>query len=524
MQTFKEQVNESTQMRIVDLLPKKVKRMLYRYKNQDKYKGAILMMKHLTKDPDVISRGLSKARIQSIAADHFGLNHREFAKILNRKTRYEEAPPGMKDTVKKFKAKGMDDDEAFALAWSIYNKKEDEIENINEGTTTASTLFELVIIACINAPTNRKRFDAYMARDRGYQGWLASANKDRKWNTDPDQLFKFATLLKRSTRGKSATSAGQTSPKTSAMWKEVTGKGSDTSKADVNIDKHRVSVKGPAARLMSGVKEESLATLYAAFDTLGVNDLGLELEKIVNNFVSQVKTVGADMNTRTIKEQDPKTLSAENKKAFKDLEKQVQVKVQAEAAFKKAFTNKQFADAFAWEAMSGEKKFDRKEGFSDAMLVWNYDLDGVVWHPNLSLNNKYTKKVSSQMKFSANVKSGSYKKAGTKYGYSISQTVGLAMKTAEEEFDIAKNESIDQRINLENMLTEGRIDEAKLLDMLKGVWERLKNAIRTAWAKLINVISNLVQQIQEAIDGGIDKMLNAFELEPVIRFNNNIRL
>ena len=27
------------------------------------------------------------------------------------------------------------------------------------------------------------------------------------------------------------------------------------------------------------------------------------------------------------------------------------------------------------------------------------------------------------------------------------------------------------------MLIEGRIDEAKLLDMLKGVWERLKNAI-----------------------------------------------
>ena len=132
MQTFKEQVNESTQMRIVDLLPKKVKRMLYRYKNQDKYKGAILMMKHLTKDPDVISRGLSKARIQSIAADHFGLNHREFAKILNRKTRYEEAPPGMADTVKKFKADGMDDDEAFALAWSIYNKAKEEVEELKE--------------------------------------------------------------------------------------------------------------------------------------------------------------------------------------------------------------------------------------------------------------------------------------------------------------------------------------------------------------------------------------------------------
>jgi len=31
----------------------------------------------------------------------------------------EKAPPGMKALVKGFKADGMDDDKAFALAWSI---------------------------------------------------------------------------------------------------------------------------------------------------------------------------------------------------------------------------------------------------------------------------------------------------------------------------------------------------------------------------------------------------------------------
>ena len=38
----------------------------------------------------------------------------------------EKAPPGMKALVKGFKADGMDDDKAFALAWSIYNKKNEE--------------------------------------------------------------------------------------------------------------------------------------------------------------------------------------------------------------------------------------------------------------------------------------------------------------------------------------------------------------------------------------------------------------
>ena len=93
MLSFNEKVQEDTGMRIIDLLPKKVKRMIYRNQHKDKYKAALLMMKALRKDPDVISRGLSKQRIQDIAADHFGLNHREFAKILDRKTRYEEKTP-----------------------------------------------------------------------------------------------------------------------------------------------------------------------------------------------------------------------------------------------------------------------------------------------------------------------------------------------------------------------------------------------------------------------------------------------
>ena len=174
--------------------------------------------------------------------------------------------------------------------------------------------------------------------------------------------------------------------------------------------------------------------------------------------------------------------------------------------------------------MSGEQKFDSGEGYADAMLVWPYDLRNIVWYPKLSLNHPYVKKVSGQMKFSASVKSSSYKKKNKKYGYAITQVVGLAMKTAEDEFDTAKNESIDQRMNLENMLMEGKIDEAKLTDMLKGIWQRLKNAIATAWAKLTNAIANVTQQIKDAIDGGLDTMVDSFELEPVIRFNNDIKL
>ena len=126
MLSFKEKANESTQMRIVDLLPKKVKRMIYRTAHADKYKGALLMMKHLRKDPDVISRGLSKQKIQQIAADHFGLNHREFAKVLNRQTRYEEKTP----------ARPQEDDSGWVEeyineAYTVAIDKASEIDKLN---------------------------------------------------------------------------------------------------------------------------------------------------------------------------------------------------------------------------------------------------------------------------------------------------------------------------------------------------------------------------------------------------------
>jgi len=139
MHSFKDHIDEAQALKFYNLLPKKVRHTINRIRNQDKYKAALLMIKHMRKDPDVISRGLTKARIQGIAADYFGLNHRELSKVLNRQTRYEEAPPGMADTVKKFKADGMADDMAFALAWKIYNKKKEEVESITEAYTITYT-------------------------------------------------------------------------------------------------------------------------------------------------------------------------------------------------------------------------------------------------------------------------------------------------------------------------------------------------------------------------------------------------
>jgi len=77
-------------LRFRDLLPKKMKHALYRMSKGDKYKGALNMYHRLKKDADVRKRGLSDAKIRGIAADSYSLGHREFDKVLDKKTRYEE--------------------------------------------------------------------------------------------------------------------------------------------------------------------------------------------------------------------------------------------------------------------------------------------------------------------------------------------------------------------------------------------------------------------------------------------------
>ena len=89
MITFNQHVKETTAMRLVDLLPKRIKHALNRFLHKDKYKSAINMYHELklSKDPHHVK--MSDDEKMGIAADWAKLDHREFAKVFNRKTRYK---------------------------------------------------------------------------------------------------------------------------------------------------------------------------------------------------------------------------------------------------------------------------------------------------------------------------------------------------------------------------------------------------------------------------------------------------
>ena len=86
-------------MRLVDLLPKKAKRAIYRNLHKDKYKSAIHMYHSLKKSKDAHHVNMSDKEKIRIAAEWANLNVKEFIKVLDRKTRYEEN--GVLETLEK---------------------------------------------------------------------------------------------------------------------------------------------------------------------------------------------------------------------------------------------------------------------------------------------------------------------------------------------------------------------------------------------------------------------------------------
>mgnify|MGYP001498248128 FL=1 len=154
--------------------------------------------------------------------------------------------------------------------------------------TTASTYFEGVIVDCWNLRNlSEDQFKKKILLQANTKKFLTSV--DKQWtavypyvrpntNRDPQaskdlkqSFWVFAQLCKQKIKSSGkAGPAGQSYPGVSTFWKEETGKGKDTSKADIVIGKDQVSVKGPKALLMSGEQKESRATVLSALKQSGV--------------------------------------------------------------------------------------------------------------------------------------------------------------------------------------------------------------------------------------------------------------
>ena len=435
--------------------------------------------------------------------------------------------------------------------------------------TTASTYFEGVIVDCWNLrnlsevqfkkkillQTNVKKFIAVADKQ-----WTAvfpyirpNKNRDKKASSALKQSFwHFSQLCKQKIKsGGKAGPAGQSYPGVSPFWKEETGKGKDTSKADIVIGKDQVSVKGPKALLMSGEQKESRATVLSALkQSGGQSKLKKELIGYVDSFVTSTRTVGAQYTSDALRKADPKelksgdksllqqkkiaTMAEGNAAARKILDDQEKLKGTIEAGFQRAFNNKAVGLGFAWEAMTGWEKFGGLTfddpgddvGRANVMLAWDYSMNVLQYH-KIKQTGPYTSKVAKEMKMTANMKSGSYSKVvdgkKQKLGYSFYQTVRLTVSTAFKKTDELKEAYFDAIGKQQDLLMEGAISEAKMKAVLQKMWDWFTEKVKKIWNWVMVEISKLKAAIVELFDEGVQFVMNAFETDVYVRANTTVR-
>jgi len=311
---------------------------------------------------------------------------------------------------------------------------------------------------------------------------------DSKFGLDADAGVRVAKFLKKNgVTGKGRVLGADTINVTKTWSKFWEGgkvpSSTQTPKTDFMVGKAKISLKsGDAAQLMSGGRNESVATFYAAMEK--TSDLEEKMAK-------KLKTMFEDLAPSSVASSDLKT-AIQNKKD--------EVVNKANAAHKALMSelktifesNEGFRDAFAYEAMSGETKFGGNDGTCTHFLVSSFDGKTNALHS--VKEKKYVTKIANQMKVSVRFKTTSVKRGGKKTGeYRYWSVIGLIIDKMQEDLN-----NMDGQL-----LTEGAV-----MDFFKGVFNKIKNFFLMA--------VNYVRQ-------GVKNLFDFMEVTPVVNFNNNVR-
>jgi hypothetical protein len=271
-----------------------------------------------------------------------------------------------------------------------------------------------------------------------------------------------------------------------------------TPKTDLFIGNKRISLKTGPARLMSGGASEATATFYTAAAKAGVTgdtwfkSLSTHMDNLlpatnmskfnIKGNKTQLRQAGKFASIQILKQAD------DAHKAFT-------------TDFKSAFTNKAFAEAFTFEAMTGDTKFGGSDGTAEYFLVTDYE--GNAQMHNAFSDRAYVNKISSQVNpqvgfkssqsIKSQLKSPTNPKGGTGY-YTFWSAVGLTIDMMTEE-----------------MVEEGLLLNEGIFDFVKRVFNRVRNWWRNFWSNA-----------RKKIGGRLEDLLAFMTLEPKVRFRNNV--
>ena len=351
---------------------------------------------------------------------------------------------------------------------------------------------------------------------------------------------------------------------TTSEWKASGGR-NKTAKTDIIINSKNISLKQGQSQIMSGAPGEARATFDAACRAMPKGwsnamettvQTGIDNLMTSSKFTTQwkglakskqkmggvyIQKYGGDVysNTKKGKELEQKIKDAKRAgksasviKALDDQRKALVLGVVPKstrintATKKREFDIKFLRDAdnfqnkvtgniatmfedtdfkreFVFEAMTGKVKFGGNEGTATHFLVADWS-GNVKYHEVKSSKATYVGNLLSQVSPDVRFKTGARKSLDVKTGYyTFYSVVSLMYQEA------AKTEQvIYDRVNSGELeyLSEG------FFDFISGIWNKFKSWVSRVIAKAMNWIKK-----------SVDNMVRFFELEPIIRFNNNVR-
>lgn len=346
--------------------------------------------------------------------------------------------------------------------------------DLNEADTGSATLFESALVKAWynlnNLPIPENAIDP---------------SESSKLEKNPNMVSKAEKIIEdlNLQGGESAqqTGRGSSEPITiTDFWRQF-GATNKTPKTDIILGDKKISVKVGPSQLMSGGKEEAIATFYAAMEDVPNLKDSEEAKAVIDAFDKFVKgtTQSGTVDTNLKSGQDKVINDADN--AHKEMKSKLQ------ELFNK---NKDFKNAFAKEAMSGYKKFGPDSiASADYVLSSDKSLNKGELH---SVNDKgYVEKIADQMNISIRFKS--------------SQTVSAALKTPENP--------------------KGKTGKYRFWSVVGLLFDPNKKEIEE-YSLNENIFMNTIDKIKNIFNTGIEKIIKFIipDKEDIdIDFNNDIQ-
>lgn len=343
-------------------------------------------------------------------------------------------------------------------------------KQLNEGVTDASTEIEYALVDQTGGKSGKTKVNlaAHLAADGKFTG-------DDRVSNYAKTILKNAKITGKGKMSKNMPVNKGTYADGIPKWQGT----NTTPKTDIIIGAARISLKSGSSQLMSGSAEEALSTFDAATHnspkmTADMEKLG---EEIKTGILGLLKT-----SQHPDKFKGSKTTLIKSGLWDKD---EILVKADKhnkvlQQKFVRLFEQKEFKQAFVFEAMTGKTKFNDSDATADHFLV--VDWNGKAKYKEVKDHtSKYVKDILGRVSPNVKFKTGSKPRTKTRESgfYSFRSVIGLMYAHVNEA-----NEELQAALELQgDVLTEG------FSDVVKGIWNRVMKFFSELWNKVWTFIT-----------------------------------